>query len=100
MVSALFRRWSAANGWRRWRWRRLTVSGSGASASDDLKCTGNPDIPWAEQIGGCTAAIGSGRYTGADLAQAFDNRGNAYIGTGDLTGRSPTSIRRSRVDSK
>jgi tetratricopeptide (TPR) repeat protein len=29
-------------------------------------------------IGGCTAAIQSGQWTGADLAWAYGNRGNAY----------------------
>ena len=50
----------------------------------DLKCTGNPDLPWAEQIVGCTQAIGSGHFSGTGLAQLLNNRGNASMGTGDL----------------
>jgi lipoprotein NlpI len=50
----------------------------------DLKCTGNPDLPWAEQVAGCTQAIGSGRFSGTGLAELLNNRGNAYMGTGDL----------------
>jgi tetratricopeptide (TPR) repeat protein len=34
----------------------------------------SPDL----MIGGCTAAIQSGRWSGRDLAWAFYNRGNAY----------------------
>jgi tetratricopeptide (TPR) repeat protein len=49
----------------------------------DWKCTGHPDIPWDEQIVGCTNAIKSGKYTGKDLAAAFKGRGNAYFGKKD-----------------
>jgi tetratricopeptide (TPR) repeat protein len=49
-----------------------------------LKCTGNPDIPWNEQIVGCTNAIKSGRYTGKDLAAIFNGRGTAYRAMGDF----------------
>ena len=28
----------------------------------DLKCTGNPDIPWTQQIAGCTQAIEVGTF--------------------------------------
>ena len=55
-----------------------------AQSLRDLKCTGNPDVPWAEQVAGCTQAIGSGRFSGTGLAQLLNNRGNAYMGTGDL----------------
>ena len=81
MVSALFRQWSAltlaALALAAWRSRL-------GAALRDLKCTGNPEHPWAEQIGGCTPAIGSGHYSGTDLAQALNNRGTASMGTGDL----------------
>ncbi len=42
------------------------------------------DLPGAEQIAGCTQAIGSGHYSGTDLAELFDNRGIAYLGGGDF----------------
>ena len=51
---------------------------------NDWKCTGNADIPWDEQIVGCSNAIKSGRYTGKDLAAAFNDRGAAYRVTGDF----------------
>ena len=50
----------------------------------DLKCTGNPDVPWAEQIAGCTQAIGSGRFSGTGLAELLNNRGVAYLNTRDF----------------
>ena len=40
------------------------------------KCTGNLDIPWDEQILGCTDAIK--KFAGRDLAAALNNRGIAY----------------------
>ena len=51
---------------------------------NDRKCTGNTDIPWDEQIVGCSNAIKSGKYTGKDLAAAFNDRGTAYRVTGDF----------------
>ena len=51
---------------------------------NDWKCTGNTDIPWDEQIVGCSNAIKSGKYTGKDLAAAFNDRGTAYRVTGDF----------------
>ena len=48
------------------------------------KCTGNADVPWSEQIGGCTKAIESGQYAGKDLATAFIWRSKAYAMGGDL----------------
>src|SRR6516164_4340966 len=45
----------------------------------DWKCTGNADIPWDEQIVGCSNAIKSGRYTGKDLAAAFNDRGRLLL---------------------
>jgi len=46
---------------------------------NDWKCTGNADIPWDEQIVGCSNAIKSGRYTGKDLAAAFNDRGRLLL---------------------
>ena len=40
----------------------------------------NPD----QVISGCTAVINSGRWSGADLAWAYYNRGNAHAELGDL----------------
>jgi tetratricopeptide (TPR) repeat protein len=56
-----------------------------AQTLNHWKCTGNPDIPWDQQIVGCTNAIKSGRYTGKDLAAVFNGRGTAYRATGDFT---------------
>lgn len=39
----------------------------------------SPDL----QINGCTAVIQSGKWSGKDLAPAFNNRGNAYTRKGD-----------------
>src|SRR5262249_53024610 len=50
----------------------------------DAKCTGEPDVPWSEQIAGCTKAIESGKYAGKDLARALIFRGKAYGQTGDI----------------
>jgi lipoprotein NlpI len=45
------------------------------------KCTGGLDIPWDEQIVGCTDAIT--KFAGRDLAAALNNRGIAYQAKGD-----------------
>jgi tetratricopeptide (TPR) repeat protein len=50
----------------------------------DWKCTGDPDIPWNEQIVGCSNAINSGTIAGKDLPAAFSNRGRAYAARSDL----------------
>jgi tetratricopeptide (TPR) repeat protein len=50
----------------------------------DATCTGEPDVPWSEQIAGCTKAIESGKYAGTDLAQALIFRAKAHGQTGDL----------------
>jgi tetratricopeptide (TPR) repeat protein len=55
-----------------------------AQTLKDWKCTGNFDIPWNEQIIGCSNAINSGTIAGKDLAAAFSNRGRAYAVRGDL----------------
>ncbi len=49
----------------------------------DLKCTGKSDIPWADQIVGCSNAITSGTFAGKDLAAALTNRGTAYVARGN-----------------
>lgn len=50
----------------------------------DAKCTGGPDVPWSEQIVGCTRAIESGKYAGKDLAKAYLFRCKAHGRTGDI----------------
>jgi tetratricopeptide (TPR) repeat protein len=55
-----------------------------AQSLPDAKCTGESDVPWSEQIAGCTKAIESGRYPGKDLAKVLIFRGKAYGQTGDL----------------
>ena len=62
----------------------LFASQARAQSLNDFKCTGDADVPWSEQIAGCTDAIGSGHYSGTDLARAFGNRGSAYLGSGDF----------------
>ncbi len=41
-------------------------------------CTGKDIVPPDQVIGGCTALIQSGKFTGKNLAAAFTNRGIAY----------------------
>jgi lipoprotein NlpI len=61
------------------------VSPATAQHAQEWKCTGNPDVPWDQQITNCTNAIRSGKYSGAHLAGAYYNRGIAYYrGKGDL----------------
>ena len=61
-----------------------TIARSRAQTLQDLKCTGNSDIPWDEQIAGCTNAINSAGLAGKDLVAALLNRGKAYLTRGDL----------------
>jgi tetratricopeptide (TPR) repeat protein len=61
----------------------LTIQARAQSVLD-AKCTGEADVPWREQIAGCTKAIESGKYAGKDLAQARIFRGKAYGLTGDI----------------
>ena len=49
-----------------------------ADMADD--CVQSADLDLS--IGGCTAAIRSGRWSGKDLAPAYYNRGNAYSDLG------------------
>lgn len=44
-------------------------------------CNGKGDTTSDLVISGCTAAIESGKYSGKNLAQAFNFRGRAYYGT-------------------
>src|SRR3981081_4776820 len=48
-----------------------------AETLKDLKCTGNPDIPWDEQIVGCTTAIAAGNYAGKEFFAPSTNRAQA-----------------------
>ena len=50
----------------------------------DAKCTGEADVPWSEQIAGCTRAIESGRYAAKDLAKILIFRAKAFGQTGDI----------------
>ena len=52
-----------------------------AGMAEDCEQTGNPDL----QIGGCTAVIRSGEYSGKNLAIAYNNRGVGYGNLGDYT---------------
>jgi hypothetical protein len=62
----------------------LIAASAPAQTWKDLKCTGDSDIPWSEQITGCSNAITSGTFAGKDLAVAFQRRGTAYASTGDF----------------
>jgi tetratricopeptide (TPR) repeat protein len=62
----------------------LIVTHAPAQTWKDLKCTGDSDIPWSEQITGCSNAITSGTFAGKDLAVAFQRRGTAYASTADF----------------
>src|ERR1700728_2041475 len=55
-----------------------------AETLKDWKCTGNPDIPWDEQIAGCTDALKSGKFAGDGTMAALFDRGIAYQNKGDL----------------
>jgi lipoprotein NlpI len=55
-----------------------------AGTLKDWKCTGNPDVPWDEQIVGCTNALKSGRFTGHSAAVAHNDRGDVYQAMGDF----------------
>jgi tetratricopeptide (TPR) repeat protein len=55
-----------------------------AQSVPDARCTGEADVPWSEQIAGCTKAIESGRYAGQDLAKALIFRAKALRQTGDI----------------
>lgn len=57
---------------------------AGAQTKQQLNwCNGRDGATLDLQIGGCTAAIQSGKFTGNDLATAFLNRGNAYLNKQD-----------------
>src|SRR5215468_2471365 len=61
----------------------LTIQARAQSVLD-AKCTGETDVPWSEQIVGCSKAIESGKFAGKDLAKALIFRGKAYGQTGDI----------------
>lgn len=57
---------------------------AGAQTKQQLNwCNGKDGAAPDLKIGGCTAAIQSGKFTGNDLAAAFLNRGNAYLNMKD-----------------
>ena len=75
-----------------WRWRAalllsMAVSvrpGMAQSQQQADRCADTSQtVPPDEQIDACTAAIGSGRWSGAGLAWAYNNRSLAYILRGD-----------------
>jgi tetratricopeptide (TPR) repeat protein len=59
------------------------MSPAAAQTEHQWKCTGDPNIAWDQQVVGCTHAIQSGKYSGARIAWAYYNRGNAYFGEGE-----------------
>jgi hypothetical protein len=78
-------------------WLVLIVTPAPAQTWKDVKCTGDSDIPWSEQITGCSNAITSGTFAGKDLAVAFQRRGTAYASTGDFDHMLSNGIRRSKA---
>ena len=78
-------------------WLAFVVTPAPAQTWKDVKCTGDSDIPWSEQITGCSNAITSGTFTGKDLAVAFQRRGTAYASTGDFDHMLSNGIRRSKA---
>jgi tetratricopeptide (TPR) repeat protein len=50
----------------------------------EWRCTGDFDIPWQDQIVGCTNAISSGTHSDKGIAWAYANRGEARRMIGDL----------------
>jgi tetratricopeptide (TPR) repeat protein len=54
-----------------------------AETLKDWKCTGNSDIPWDEQIAGCTDALKSGHFAGPAMAVAHYDRALAYQNKGN-----------------
>jgi tetratricopeptide (TPR) repeat protein len=61
----------------------VLMSPAAAQTEHQWKCTGDPNIAWDQQVVGCTHAIQSGKYSGARIAWAYYNRGNAYFGEGE-----------------
>ncbi|MGO9474379.1 MAG: hypothetical protein ACLPWS_13405 [Rhodomicrobium sp.] len=62
-----------------------TCGGALADAASDCSQDKNRDL----QIRGCTAGILSGKWSGKNLAAAYNNRGNAYNGKGEYDRASP-----------
>jgi tetratricopeptide (TPR) repeat protein len=56
----------------------LAMTEGFAQTARELKCTGNADIAWEQQLIGCTNAIQSGKFFGKNLSILLSNRGNAY----------------------
>lgn len=56
--------------------------GASAAADDQADCIQEDDAD--RKIQGCTAAIGSGKWSGPDLAWAYSNRGLGYRRQGRL----------------
>src|ERR1700755_834182 len=52
-------------------------------AADERRCAGLNATPPDQQTEACTTLLGSGRYTGDNLAIVYANRGIAYARSGD-----------------
>jgi tetratricopeptide (TPR) repeat protein len=61
----------------------MTTLPAAAQTAQQWKCTGNPDVPWDDQIVACTSVIASGKYSGKHATWAYNNRGVAYQAKGD-----------------
>ena len=72
--------------WVHWSPLKSPIPVPVARTPEQWKCTGKPDIPWDQQERGCSDALVSGLYVGEDDAWAFDNRGTASYGKGDISG--------------
>jgi len=62
----------------------LSAGEAQAQTLAEAKCTGKPDVPWVEQIAGCSKAIESGQFAGKELAKAFTARAYCYAQVRDI----------------
>ena len=61
----------------------LFIGTAHADMKDDCTQGYEGGTDWERQIGGCTAVIRSGEYSGKDLAWAYYNRGIAHLELGE-----------------
>lgn len=55
-----------------------------AAVGDDVKICADVTATPDAQVASCTRVIDSGQWSGTELAWAYSNRGNVYLGKGDL----------------
>jgi tetratricopeptide (TPR) repeat protein len=60
------------------------VATARTEASEEPRlCWGSTDVSHEQRLAGCTAVIKAGHESAQNLAKAFNNRGNAYLGLRD-----------------